>query len=407
VSLTVALLVASLLAALLLEPVARRLRLPFTAVLVAAGFAGSEALVAAGIDTGVRAQGFHDLILYVFLPVLVFESAYHVDGRLLLRNLFPILVLAVPVMLLAAAITAAGLYFGIHHPGFPWLAAILAGVLLSATDPVAVLALFKTAGVPERLSVLVDGESLFNDATVIVLFGIALEMALVPGLGGDWWVAGQRFAVVFFGGIAVGLGVGGVALGLLRLYRATTAKAIITLMAAYFAFLAAEEGLHVSGIMATLAAGLLLGWLGRGRLLGEARAFVDPLWGLVAYVANALIFILMGVTITLSMFTERWLAILIGIGAVLVARAAGLFLILPVVSRLPGVQPIPTAYQAVMFWGGLRGAVTLALALALPTELPYWWTLQSIAFGVVLFTLFVQAPTMPLLLRRLGLSSRA
>jgi CPA1 family monovalent cation:H+ antiporter len=121
---------------------------------------------------------------------------------------------------------------------------------------------------------------------------------------------------------------------------------------------------------------------------------------LSAFVANALLFLLMGVTITLGMFEHRWLAMLIGIAGVLAARAVGVFILTPAATRLTPDAPIDFSSKAVLFWGGQRGAVTLALALSLPTELDYWWTIQSIAFGVVVFTLFVQAPTIGLLLKR-------
>ena len=134
--------------------------------------------------------------------------------------------------------------------------------------------------------------------------------------------------------------------------------------------------------------------------------FGQKLWEFNAYVANALVFLLMGVTITLDMFTHRWLAMLIGIAGIIVARAIGIFTFVPLLSRFTPIEAIPRPYQLVMFWGGLRGAVTLALALSLPTSLDYWWTIQSIAFGVVLFTLFVQAPTTAPLLRHYNLTKK-
>ena len=126
------------------------------------------------------------------------------------------------------------------------------------------------------------------------------------------------------------------------------------------------------------------------------------MWEYKAWVANAVVFLLSGITIQWAMFADRWLAMLIGIGAVLPARAPGIFTLLPLLGRLPGVEPIPRPWQGVLWWGGIRGAVTLALALSLPVDLDYWWTIQSIAYGVVLFTLFVQAISMGWVMRRLG-----
>ena len=173
---------AMLLFAVLTAPLAKRLGLPFSALLVLEGFVGSELIVAAGFDLGLRWYHFHDLVFFVLLPALIFESALNINIKLLLKNLIPILILAIPLMLLSAGITALLLYYGIGHPeGFPVIAALLTGALLSATDPVAVLALFKKVNAPERLSVLLDGESLLNDATAIVLFGLFLSFAQMEG----------------------------------------------------------------------------------------------------------------------------------------------------------------------------------------------------------------------------------
>jgi CPA1 family monovalent cation:H+ antiporter len=177
---------------------------------------------------------------------------------------------------------------------------------------------------------------------------------------------------------------------------------LLSLVGAYTAYLGAEISLQVSGVMAVLACGLILGRLLRHQKTAQtpAYAFVAQTWELLAYIASALVFLLMGVTITLSMFEERWLAMLIGIGGVLCARAVSVYSGFPLLGLMPGIRRFPAAEQGLLVWGGLRGAVTLALALSLPLELDYWWTVQSIAFGVVVFSLFVQAPTLPILIRR-------
>jgi CPA1 family monovalent cation:H+ antiporter len=394
--------VGMLLVALLVEPLARRLHIPFSAVLVVCGFLGAETLVAAGIDTGLRWHHFHDLVLFVLLPVIIFESALALDARQLRANLVMVLVLALPVTLVSAAVTAALVYAGIAHPtGFPWMAALLTGILLSATDPVAVLDLFQRLGAPRRLSLLVEGESLFNDGLVIVAFGLLVESALSGPSAAEPLPVVGRFLVVFAGGAVVGGLVGAATVGLLRWLQGSVRQGVASLIGAYLAFWAAQHALDLSGVMAVLAAGLVVGnW--RLRTGGkDLPGFLEQLWAWAGYSANAVLFLLVGVTVTLDMFTERWLAMLIGIGAVLLARALGVFGGLGLAGLLAGSQRVPAAQQVVVFWGGLRGAVTLALALSLPLALDYWWTIQSIAYGVVLFTLFVQAPTMPLLLRHI------
>jgi CPA1 family monovalent cation:H+ antiporter len=389
-----------LLFAVLAAPIAERLRLPFSALLVLGGFAGSELIVAAGFDTGLRWFHLHDLIFFVLLPALIFESALNLDTRLLLRNLIPILILALPLMLLSAGISALLLYYGIGHPeGFPLIAALLTGALLSATDPVAVLALFKKINAPKRLHVIIDGESLLNDASAIVLFGLILSLARTDGASFSFFQAFWQFFAVFFGGIGVGLLTGLLALLLYQIKCSAVVQGSVSVIGAYCAFFVAEELLGVSGVMAVLVTGLFIGYARRHNPK-RYHHFLGELWTFNAYVANAMIFLLMGITVTAGMFADRWLAMLLGIAAVLAARAVGIFGMMPLVSRLPGVEPIGIGYQAVMFWGGLRGAVTLALALSLPLELEYWYTVQSIAYGVVLFTLLVQAPTIQLLVKK-------
>lgn len=394
ISTSVLLLAFMLLLALLLKPLAEKFHIPFAGLLVVTGFICSEVLVHFGHDTGIRYDSFHDLILIVFLPLLIFEAAFKIDAQVLFKHLFVILFFAIPVMLLSTGVAAVMIYYGIGHPtGFPWVAALLAGSLLAATDPVAVIEVMRKLGVPERLCMILDGEALFNDATAIVTFSIFLYIAQHPLENIAITDAASRFGVVFFGGIIVGLFIGLGFLFLSRLLKDYVQQAIVTLIAAYFSYILAEQWLHVSGVMAVLVTGLVLGRvIHHDFQYHEKRSFVDDFWTFNVYVAEALMFLLMGVTITVGMFSDNWLAMLIGIVAVLIARGVGVFGGSRLISLLPNVEPISKGYQRIMFVGGLRGAVTLALALSLPLELSYWWTVQSIAFGVVLFTLFVQAP---------------
>lgn len=393
--------------ALLLHPLARRLHLPFAALLVLTGFVGSELLLMLRVDTGVRHQSFHDLIFYVFLPLLVFEAAFRIDALLLRRNLFVILLMSIPVLLLSTTITAVLVYYGIGHPqGFPWIAAFLTGAVLAATDASPIAATLERLRVPRRLRVILEGEDLFNDAIAIVIFSIFLYAAMHPTEDITIGAATWAFATVFFGGIFIGLLVG---LGFLlaaRLFEDPIQQALVSLVSAYTAFLVAAEFLNVSGVMAVLVTGLIMGRVIHSDFQQETGGFVDKFWGFNAYVAEALVFLLMGVTVSLGMFEERWLAMLIGIGALLFARALGVFGSLSLANRLSWVERVPMSYQGVLFFGSLRGAVVLALGLSLPVELAYWWTIQAIAFGVVVFSLFVQAPLMAPMLRRSRLVDR-
>lgn len=398
ISSVVLLFMAMLLAALLLEPLARLLRLPLSAALVAGGFAGSQLMVSSGLDTGLRWYHFHDLVFYVFLPALIFESAISLNGRLLLRNLTPVLLLALPLLLLTAGVTAALLYFGIGHPqGFPWITALVAGTLLAATDPVAVTELAKRLPIPQRLLTLMEGESLLNDATTVVLFLLLLGSISAPGPASAWQEVGLEFLRLVLGGLAVGLLTGLLAGWLIRWLDQAV---IISLLAAYAGYLLAETQFGVSGVMASLACGL---WLGQRMQTasGDHRRRIADWWANLGWIANSALFLLAGATITLAMFQERWLAMLIGIGAALLTRTLAVWLTAGLTAITPRQQPISSAYRLLMTFGGLRGAVTLALALSLPLELEGWWTAQSIAYGVVLFSLFVQAPLIEPLLKQL------
>ena len=240
---------AMLLVAILVEPLARKVKLPFGAALVLTGFLMSEAIVAVGMDTGLRWHNFQDIIFYLLIPVLVFESASKIRWSDLLEELAPILMLAIPLMLISAGIIAVVIFYGVDHPsGFPWIAALITGALLSATDPASVLSMLKQNHAPERLSLLLEGESLFNDATAIVLFGILLSLAMA-GSGSmentDWGMVVTRFLFVFFGGLATGIVVGGIAWVFARWQNNTVITAVITITSAYMSFLIAEDFFHL------------------------------------------------------------------------------------------------------------------------------------------------------------------
>ncbi len=393
-----------LLFAVVLYPLAQRLHLPYSLMLVLGGFVGSELVTGFGVDLGLRWHHFQPLVFYFLLPALIFESALHLDGRALLRNLIPILLLSTPMLLLVAAVAALLLYWGIGYPDyFTLIAALLSGVLLSATDPAAVLDLFRRAGVPERLILLVDGESLFNDATAIVLFSLLTGMALMPSetISTVWVV--ERFLLIFVGGILVGIALSLVLGGLFCWLGAPFPRALITLVAAYGSYLVAEGLFHVSGVMAVLVAGLVFAELQR-RFGAATAAPLNTLWTFIGELANALIFLLLGVTVTVGMFEQQWLAMLLGLAAALLSRAVGLLLFVPLINLLPGGR-LDWRQQLVMYWGGVRGAVTIALALSLPLELDAWFTIQSVAYGVVLFALCIQVPSVPWLIKALGLAS--
>ncbi|WP_162846808.1 cation:proton antiporter [Marinicella litoralis] len=398
-------LIVLILASLLAEPLSRLFRLPFVAFLIVIGFIGSELVVFFGFDTGIRAANFNDLVFYVFLPIIIFESAYRINQQALRQNLLAILMLAIPIMIISVVIAALLIYWGIgHDSGFPVFTALVAGALLVATDPMAVVSHLKRIKAPEEITTLIEGESLFNDAVAVVLFTslltIALEVQTMSDASSSISVASEilNFALTFFGGLLFGFICGCIGAFLSYVIQTRILENVLLVSVAYGSFLMAEDYLGVSGMMSVLAAGLLMNKAHEKFIPASDRAFIHYWWEVISFFANAMIFILLGVTITLSMFEERWLAMLIAIGAVLLTRAIAVFSLLPLFT-FKSSHPVSPATQKILFWGGTRGAVTVALALSLPVELDAWWTLQSMAFGVVLFTLFVQAPTVPRLLQ--------
>ena len=372
------------------RPLANRLRLPVGAVQIVFGFAAAL-LVTQGmnLDTGLRASSFHDLVIFVLLPVVLFQAAYELTTSELLKDLGGALLLAIIGALLTTAICSVLVYYGIGHPGgFPWTAALLTGALLSATDPSAVTHTLRERGISERIVRLLDGESLYSDALAIVLFTTALSLALMPGGSMSAGLVLGSLGLNLFAGLVVGTPA---AFALTYCLRRSTDRLVRTaagIALAYGSYLITELVFDASGAMAALATGLVLGRADRAR---ESNS--GEFWRLGSFLASGALFLLMGATITLAMFEQRWLAMLIAIAAALGARALVVCLSFSLL-RPFSTSPVGIRDQATLIWGGTRGAVTLALALSLPVSLDYWWTIQSMAFGVVLFGVLIQAPTL-------------
>ena len=383
--------------AVVLGVLAGRVRLPLTAVLAVVGFLGGWAGRRMGIASPLGGETFEEVVAFLFLPVLVFEAALGLSTRAFFRNLGSILVLAVPALALSAALVGVALLSGL---GVPLAPALLFGVLISATDPVAVVAIFRQLGVPERLLVLVEGESLLNDGVAIVLYQILLAVALGAAVGvGE---GALEFVRVFFGGLGVGAGVG-LAAALLLPWLGRLPAAALTLAVAYGGFVLAQDVLGVSGVTGTLAAGLVLGGAAPSRASPEVRELWHELWEALGYVANGLLFLLVGLAIDPSLLAGHLDAVALAVLAVLAARALAVVPLVSALERFAGIPPVGMRNQAVLIWGGLRGGVALALALALPEELPQRELFVAMAGGVVLATLLLNATTIRWLVHRLGL----
>ncbi len=350
------------------------------------------------IDTGIRHYNLQDLVFFVILPVLIFEAAWHLKLHILKRWIIPILVLAIFGVLISCIVSAGLIYLGIGHSvGFPWIAALLTGAILAATDPVAVISQLQANDAPDDLTTLFEGESLFNDATGIVLFTIVVGFATQTWSGEESYVI--YFASVFFGGIVIGVLLGLLAAAVCAFIANPVANKFILVITAFASFYCAEHLFHVSGILAVTIAALTTRFV-----LDKADAAlmegVAETWAWLGLFFNCLLFVLMGLVVTLNMFAERWLAMLIAIGASLTARAVAVTFCSFVTKPLP--NNISVGWQILLVWGGLRGAIAIALVLSLPTSLPYWWTIQSAVFGVVIFSMLVQGTSNSKLIQKYG-----
>jgi CPA1 family monovalent cation:H+ antiporter len=381
--------------------VARRFNIPVTVVLALGGFLVAWAGGAATLDMveSLKGEAFEETVINLFLPILIFEAVLNLSTRHFLRNLAPILVLATVALGIAATLVGVTLYYGL---GVPLAAALLFGVLISATDPVAVIAVFRGVGVPRRLLTLVEGESLLNDGVAIVGFNILLGIALGSSI--TFWEGLAEFAVVFIGGAAIGALIGlAAALVLPMLDRLSAAT--LSLGVAYGSFVLADAVFDVSGVMATAAAGLLIGGFAPSRGSEPVRQLLENLWDALAYVANALLFLFIGLVIDPASIGDNLDAIGIAIATVLIARPVAILPLVSALERFAGIREVGRRNAGVLVWGGLRGGVALALALALPTDLPERDLFIAMTGGVVLTTLLFNATTISTLVHRLGLDT--
>lgn len=389
-----------------------RIRIPFTVALVVVGlgFAFFPDFIALDISS--------DLILGLLVPPLLFEAVFHLPWSRLRRDLPAVLMLALAGTLIGAFMVG---YLINVWVGLPWSAALAFGALISATDPVAVIALFKSLGVSKRLGILVEGESLFNDAVAVVLFNLAMAAAL----GGDslsWGRGIHAFVVIGGGGLAVGVVLGYVVSALiLRAVDNPLVETTTVLALAYGSYVIAEsfgtifgiEHLHFSGILAVVAAGLMVGNIGLANTSPSTRLTLENFWELLAFLINSFIFLFIGIKIHLSEFSGEHVfsSIAIAVGVVLFVRIVVVYGLNQLHNLLWPSRKIPFLYSHISFWGGLRGAISLALALTVADSGAFGDdvadTVRFMTFGVVLFTLLIQGTSVGALINRLGLAGKS
>lgn len=377
-----------LLIAAVVAMLARRLHVPYSIGLVFAGIA------LAVLPFSPNVELTKQLVFTAFLPPLIFEAAFQLNWRELRKDLPVVMTLATLGVLFSAAATATGMHYLAH---WGWISASVFGVLIAATDPVAVIAMFKDSKVHGRIRLLVEAESLFNDATAAVAFTIVLVFASgqTMGTGG----AIKSLLIVIVGSLLCGALVAGIVLLLAGRTDDHLVEITFTTVAAFGSFLVAEH-FHLSGVLATLTTGLIIGNVGHTSLSDRSREAVEEFWDYAAFVANSLIFLLIGIRIAhRDYFFVLW-PVLIAIVVVIAGRALAIYPLSLLFMR--SSLRITARHQHILFWGGLRGALALALALGLPIDMPAREEIITAAFAVVAFSIFVQGLTMTPLMRRLG-----
>lgn len=378
-----------LLLAAVVAIVARKLHLPYSVGLVLAGI---TLTFVHPFDLPIT----KDLIFTVLLPPLIFEAALFIPWKELKKDM-PVLLPFVTIgLLLSAGLTALGMHW---LADWPMAAAGVFGVLIAATDPVSVIATFKEAGVHGRLRLLVEAESLLNDGTAAVAFVIAVALATGATAMGAGDIA---FTVVktVFGGIIVGVAISGSILFVAGKTEDHLVEISLTTIIAYSSFLLAEH-FHFSGVLSCLTAGLITGNFGYlGSISDKGREAVTNFWEYAAFVANSLIFILIGVHETQQNFGPVLGAAVVAILCVTLGRAVSIYPFAALFNK--SKLKVDMRHQHILFWGGLRGALALGLALGLPETMPMRGEIVTVTFTVVAFSVFVQGMTMTPLLRHFG-----
>jgi CPA1 family monovalent cation:H+ antiporter len=378
-----------LLIAAVVAMLTRRLRLPYSAGLVAAG------VFLALLPFAPNVELTRELIFTALLPPLLFEAAFFLPWKQLRRD-FPLIVMLATIgVLISAAVTALGMrYLG----QWPWQSALVFGVLIAATDPISVIATFKEAKARGRLLLLIESESLFNDGTAAVAFGVAAAMATGTSLSSLQIVT--MILTSIGGGVLCGTAVACCALWLAGRTEDHLVEITFTTVAAYGSFLLAEH-FHLSGVLATIAAGLIMGNFRRfGTISERGKEAVQAFWEYAAFTANSIVFLLIGMHEAHQNFASVWLPASIAIAIVTTGRAAAIYSCCLIFSG--SALRVTMRHRHALFWGGLRGALALALALGLPAEVPLREEIITVSFAVVAFSIFVQGLTMAPLLRRVG-----
>lgn len=383
--------------------IAIRLRIPYTVALVLGGLAlGSVSTpILDRFYAGQRPDWLTpEVILFIFLPALLFEGSVKINFGQLRQNLTPILILANLGTLVATLVTSYVLHWTI---GLPILTALLFGAAISATDPISVLSIFKDLAVTKRLTLLVEAESLLNDGTAAVLFSIFVaailkhEVHIVAGIG--------EFLLAVIGGAAVGFGLSYLVSAITSRIDDPQIEITLTTILAYSSYLIASH-LHLSGVIATVVAGIAVGNMGaKTGMSARTRLALWSFWEYAAFIINSIVFLLIGIEVRVTDLIRYWPEILMAVGAVLLGRVVCVYSTIPIANWF--AEKIPMRWRHVLVWGGLHGSLSLALVLSLDLGFPDRSRILALTFGVVAFSIIAQGLTIKPLVRLLKIVTPA
>ncbi len=374
---------------------AKRFNLPYTVALMAVG------LILGTIKIFQSPQINREILYAIFLPGLIFESAIHIKISDFFKNIWIILFLVIPGVVLSTILSAAALIFFASYieslKEIDWNAALLFGAAVAATDPISVISIFKTLGAPKRLRLLIESESLLNDGTSIVIFLLLLNYIVNKNFSIDTMFT--DFALIGGGGVLVGIVIGVFASYAMKNIDDPMIIITITTIAAYGSFLIADK-MNLSGVMSTVATGLICGYRGFSNdIFPSIKIATETFWEYVSFALNSIIFLLMGFTIKLKILISLWPAIVLAYISVLISRA--FLVILGWGIFYPTKSRIPFSWAAIIWWGGLRGALSMILALSIPDNFAFKDIIIAMVFGVVLLSIFIQGLTATTFLKAL------
>ena len=374
-------------AALLVGVVAERLRFPYIVALL---------LVSLPLPPLQSDKAFVQSFLFILLPTLIFEAAWNLDVNMLRRTWRAISFMAV----IGVIVTVLAVGFGLSVTGqMPLMPALLLGAIVAPTDPIAVIATFRRLSVPDELAITVEGESLFNDGTGVVLYG-ALAIAVLNGSSIHPGYVALDAVIVALGGSAIGATIAFIGFTIVRSSNDRNLHVVATIIVAYGSYLIADA-VHASGIFGALCGGIVYRALERRRNVEDTAQHVDTFWGIAAFVANTAVFLILGARIEVArILSEPWL-VLSTLVLVIVARVALCY------GTLPFLGIRQRSWQHVMALCGIRGGISIAIALALPAATPHRDQILDAVYGVVAFTIFSQGLALEPIMKRLKLEPQA